>query len=310
MEASLAQPQHILRTPDELFAALPGYPFEPHYTLVDGLRIHHVEAGLSDGESVLMLHGEPTWSYLYRHMIPIIADAGFRAIAPDLVGFGRSDKLARQSDYSYARHVEWMTHWLDAVQLDHITLVCQDWGSLIGLRLVAAMPDRFSRVVVANGALPIGDGKVPAAFKLWQLFARWVPRLPIGWIVSVGSQRGLSAQVRQAYDAPFPNESYKAAARRFPVLVPLRRDDPGAIANRAAWQVLRRWDKPFLTAFSDGDPITRGCDKLLQRAVPGAANQTHTVIRGAGHFLQEDKGPELAQVVVDFIRRTQKPGPG
>jgi haloalkane dehalogenase len=305
MSPAVAQRSAVLRTPDQRFANLSDYPFEPHYTIVDGLRIHHVEAGPRRAAPVLMMHGEPTWSFLYRHMIPIIANAGYRAIAPDLVGFGRSDKLARQQDYSYAQHVSWMTQWLDANRLNNITLVCQDWGSLIGLRLVAARPKRFSRVVVANGALPTGQGRAPLAFKLWQQFARLVPRLPVGRIVSFGCRHSLSPKARAAYDAPFPNESYKAAARAFPKLVPLQPDDPGAIDNRAAWEVLRRWDKPFLTAFSDGDPITRGGDRLFQRRVPGAKGQAHTVIRGGGHFLQEDAGPELAQVVVDFIKRSR-----
>lgn len=295
----------ILRTPDERFARLADYPFAPHYTDVDGLRIHHAEAGPSDAEPVLLMHGEPTWSYLYRHMIPIIADAGYRAIAPDLVGFGRSDKLADRSVYSYQQHVDWMTHWLEARNLDRITLVCQDWGSLIGLRVVAARPERFARVVVANGALPTGQGTAPLAFRLWQLFARWAPRLPIDRIVSAGCRRSLSPAARQAYNAPFPDESYKVAARVFPRLVPLTSDDPGAVANREAWAVLRQWHKPFLTAFSDGDPITRGGDRVFQREVPGAAGQSHTVIRGAGHFLQEDCGSELAAVVLDFIARTR-----
>jgi haloalkane dehalogenase len=298
-----AAQRSILRTPDERFADLPDYPFPPRYTEIDGLRIHHVEAGPADGAIVLMLHGEPTWSYLYRHMIPCFAEAGLRAIAPDLVGFGRSDKLPDRSDYSYAQHVDWMTRWIEANDLGGITLLCQDWGSLIGLRLVAARPDRFSRVVVANGALPEGRGKPPLVFSLWQQFARWTPRMPISRIVSFGCRRPLAPEVRAAYDAPFPTEAYKAGARAFPRLVPLRPDDPGAIANREAWQLLRQWQKPFLTAFSDGDPITRGMDRLFQERVPGARNQPHTTIRGAGHFLQEDKGRELAQVVIDWLRQ-------
>ncbi len=303
MNPTLRARSAVLRTPDHRFANLPDYPFEPRYTMIDGLRVHHVEAGPRRAAPVLMMHGEPTWSYLYRHMIPIIANAGYRAIAPDLVGFGRSDKLTRRNDYSYAGHVAWMTQWLDTNRLTNITLVCQDWGSLIGLRLVAERPKRFSRVVVANGALPTGKGKAPLAFKLWQQFARLVPRLPVGRIVSFGCRQGLSPTVRAAYDAPFPDESYKAAARAFPMLVPLKRNDPGAIDNRRAWEVLRRWDKPFLTAFSDGDPITRGGDRLFQRRVPGAKHQPHTIIRGGGHFVQEDAGPELARIVVDFINQ-------
>jgi len=304
MKAQHPHNPSILRTPDHRFAALPDYPFEPHYTQVDGLRMHHVEAGPADGEPVLMLHGEPTWSYLYRKMIPIIAAAGYRAIAPDLVGFGRSDKPVRRADYTYARHVGWIAQWMTELNLNNITLVCQDWGSLIGLRLVGEHPDRFSRVVVANGALPLGEGKPPLVFSLWQQFARWVPRLPVSRIVSFGCHDTLPPSIRAAYDAPFPNERYKQGARAFPMLVPLTPHDPATSANRQAWEMLRRWEKPFLTAFSDGDPITRGNDHRFQKHIPGAAGQPHTTIRNAGHFLQEDKGPELARVVVDFMQRT------
>jgi haloalkane dehalogenase len=304
VDAALPRWPQILRTPDERFADLPEYPFAPNYTLVDRLRIHHVEAGPADGEPVLMLHGEPTWSYLYRKMLPVVADAGLRAIAPDLVGFGRSDKPARREVYSYAQHVAWMAGWIAKRDLHDITLVCQDWGSLIGLRLVAEQGDRFKRVVVANGALPTGEGKTSPVITIWQMFVRLVPRLPVGRIVSFGCHTPLSPVVRAAYDAPFPTERYKSAARAFPALIPLRPDDPGAIANRRAWEVLRRWNKPLLTVFSDGDPITRGNDRVFQRRVPGARDQPHTTIRHAGHFLQEDRGGELAQIVVDFVRRT------
>lgn len=304
MNEALARWPQILRTPDDRFLNLPDYPFAPNYTIVDGLRVHHVEAGPADAEPVLMLHGEPTWSYLYRAMLPIIADAGLHAIAPDLVGFGRSDKPARREVYSYAQHVAWMAHWIEKRDLRHITLVCQDWGSLIGLRLVAEQPDRFKRVVVANGALPTGESTPSRAITIWQLFARLVPRMPVSRIVSFGCHAPLSPAVRAAYDAPFPSEQYKPAARAFPALIPLTPDDPGAIANRRAWEVLRRWNKPLLTAFSDGDPITRGNDLLFQRRVPGAQGQPHTTIRHAGHFVQEDKGGELAEIVIDFVRRT------
>ena len=294
----------LLRTPDDRFANLPDYPFDPHYTQVGGIRIHHVEAGSVTAPPVLMLHGEPSWSYLYRHMLPVIAAAGYRAVAPDLVGFGKSDKPAKRRDYTYQRHVEWMARWMEISGLHNVTLVCQDWGSLIGLRLVALDPERFDRVVVANGALPTGTGSPPLAFRLWQQFARWTPHFPAGWIVSAGSRHRLPAEVRAAYDAPFPDESYKQGARAFPMLVPLRTTDPEARANRRAWRVLRRWEKPFLTAFSDGDPITRGMERCFQELVPGAQGQPHTVLHDAGHFVQEDKGVELANIVVDFIART------
>ncbi|MDI6875024.1 haloalkane dehalogenase [Candidatus Solincola sp.] len=299
----------ILRTPEERFQDLPGYPFQPHYQEVpDGeggsLRIHYLDEGDPEGEVVLMLHGEPSWSYLYRKMIPVLVKAGFRAVAPDLVGFGRSDKPARREDYSYRRHVVWMREWLMRLGLQDINLVCQDWGGLIGLRLVAEQPELFSRVVAANTGLPTGDYPLGEAFMNWRRFSQEVPELPIGRIIQSGCLTTLRPEVVAAYEAPFPDESYKEGARIFPSLVPVTPDDPAAEDNRRAWESLRRFEKPFLTAFSDGDPITRGGDILLQSSIPGAAGRNHVTIQGAGHFLQEDKGEELAAVVVDFIRST------
>ena len=297
----------IFRTPDERFSGLPDYPFEPRYTHVQGLRIHHVEAGPATTPPVLLLHGEPTWSFLYRMMIPIIAEAGHRTLAPDLIGFGRSDKPTKRTTYSYARHVEWVAEWIRQNHLQNITLVVQDWGSLIGLRLVGEHPDLFSRVVVANGFLPTGDGRLPLAFRLWQAFARWSPLFPVSAIVRAGCARGLSREVRAAYDAPFPNRRSKAGARAFPRLVPTTPNDPATAANREAWKTLRRWDKPFLTAFATRDPIFAGLDRVLQEQIPGAKGQPHCRIRGAGHFIQEDKGEELARIVVQFIEQTSPP---
>ena len=291
----------ILRTPEERFDNLPDYPFTPNYITVDGLRIHYVDEGPRDGAVVLMLHGEPSWSYLYRHMIPLFVEAGMRAIAPDLAGFGKSDKPARQEDHTYQRHVDWMRGWLEAVGLSEITLVCQDWGSLIGLRLVAERPNWFARVVLSNGGLPTGDQTMPDAFMEWQEFSQKVSKFPVGRVINGGSTTSLSKEVLSAYEAPFPDESYKAGARIFPSLVPTTPEDPATPANRQAWKSLMRFDKPFLTAFSDGDPITRGGDVPFQRLVRGAKGRTHPTITDAGHFLQEDKGPELAQVVIDFI---------
>ncbi|GBD26115.1 Haloalkane dehalogenase 1 [bacterium HR30] len=294
----------ILRTPDERFVNLPGYPFEPRYVEVDGVRIHYVHEGPRQAPPVLLLHGEPSWSYLYRKMIPRLVEAGLRVIAPDLVGFGRSDKPARREDYTYQRHVDWMLGFICALDLEHITLVCQDWGGLIGLRLVAEHGQRFDRVVAANTFLPTGDQPMPEAFLTWQKFSQQTPELPIGQIIQMGCVSKLPPEVIAAYEAPFPDERYKAGARQFPLLVPTRPDDPASEPNRKAWEALRRWRKPFLTAFSDQDPITRGADSLLQALIPGAAGQPHTTIHGAGHFLQEDRGEELAQVVVSFIRAT------
>ena len=294
----------ILRTPEERFDNLPDYPFAPHYVTVDGLRVHYVDEGPRDGPLLLMLHGEPSWSFLYRHMIPLFVDAGFRAVAPDLVGFGKSDKPAQLTDFTYQRHVDWIGTWVEELQLREINLVCQDWGSLIGLRLVAEHPEYFSRVVLANGGLPTGDQKMPDAFLRWQRFCQVTAKLPIGRIINGGTETDLPAEVIAAYNAPFPDESYKAGARIFPGLVPTTPEDPATAANRSAWDSLKRFDKPFLTAFSDGDPITAGGEVPFQRLVPGAKEQAHTTITGAGHFLQEDKGPELAKVVIDFIRTT------
>ncbi len=290
-----------LRTPEARFEHLPDYPFSENFCEVDDLRMHYVDEGPTDAAPVLMLHGEPSWSYLYRHMIEPVADAGHRVIAPDLIGFGKSDKPKRIGDYSYLIHMQWMQQFIDTLQLKDITLVCQDWGSLLGLRLAAENPDRFRAIVLANGGLPTGDDAVPKAFKLWQTFARFSPWFPIGKIINSGTTTALSPDVIRAYDAPFPSSRYKAGARAFPRLVPTRSDDPAAAANRAARAVLNQWEKPFLTAFSDKDPITRGIDKRMQASVPGAKGQAHTTIRGAGHFLQEDKGPELAEVVNKFL---------
>lgn len=292
----------VLRTPDDRFADLPEWPFAPRYAQVDGLRIHYVDEGPRGAPPVLMLHGEPSWSYLYRKMIPVFTAAGYRAVAPDLPGFGRSDKPADRAAYSYARLVGWMAAWLQAVDLREVTLVCQDWGSLIGLRMAAEHPDRFARVVVANGALPTGDMRIPLAFRAWQAFARWTPVFPVGRIIRAGCRTPLPPEVVRAYEAPFPSERHKAGARALPPLVPTRPDDPAREDNLRAWSVLERWTRPFLTAFSDGDPITRGLERGFQRRVPGAAGQPHATLRGAGHFLQEDRGEELARVIVEWMR--------
>lgn len=300
----------VLRTPDDCFDNLPGYDFEPHYVDVPdseggSLRVHYVDEGSRDGATVLLLHGEPSWSFLYRHMIPVLTAAGLRAVAPDLVGFGRSDKPSQRTDYTYARHVEWMRSALfDSLDLHDLTLVGQDWGGLIGLRLVGEHPDRFARVVAANTFLPTGDRNPGEAFLAWQQFSQEVPVLPVGRIVNGGCTTDLAPEVIAGYDAPFPDESYKEGARQFPVLVPTRPDDPASDANRQAWETLRGFDRPFLCAFSDSDPITAGADRVLLADIPGTKGQPHTTIEGGGHFLQEDRGPELAQVVVDFVRAT------
>ena len=296
----------ILRTPDERFANLPAYPFAPHYVEVDGLRIHYLDEGPREAPPVLMFHGEPSWSYLYRKMIPVITAAGYRAIAPDLVGFGRSDKPVQRTDYTYQRHVDWMRGLIEDLDLQNITLVCQDWGGLIGLRLVAELEPRFARVVAANTFLPTGDIPPGEAFLRWQQASQRMPVFDVARVIKNACVGELASDVLEAYNAPFPDESYKAGARQFPMLVPTSPEDPASPANRKAWEILQRWEKPFLTAFSDGDPITRGADRFLQAAIPGARGQAHTTITDAGHFLQEDKGAELAQVVVEFIEATKQ----
>jgi haloalkane dehalogenase len=293
----------ILRTPDERFVDLKDYSFAPNYVEVDGLRIHFVDEGDKNAEPVLMLHGEPSWSYLYRKMIPLFVQAGYRAVAPDLVGFGKSDKLGNRTDYTYQKHVDWMTGWLKAVDLKNVTLVCQDWGGLIGLRLVAENPDRFARVVAANTFLPTGDQPPSEAFLRWQKFSQEVPQMHVGGIVKGGTVNKLTDEEVAAYDAPYPEERYKEGARQFPLLVPTRPDDPASAANRKAWEVLYKWEKPFLTAFSDSDPVTRGGDRVLQKLIPGTQGQPHTTIVGGGHFLQEDKGAELAQATIAFMKQ-------
>lgn len=291
-----------VRTPDERFAGLPDWPYTPRYVGVDEMRMHHVDEGPADAPPVLMLHGEPSWGYLYRRMIPVFTGAGYRAVVPDLPGFGRSDKPTIPETYTYLRIVSWVASWLVQVDLREVTLVCQDWGSLVGLRLVAEHPDRFARVVVANGALPTGDRRPPLAFRLWQAFAKRSPVFPVSAIVRAGTRTRLPRAVAAAYDAPFPTNEHRVGARALPSLVPTAPDDPASADNRRAWEVLERWEKPFLTAFSDGDPVTRGLERAFQRRVPGAAGQPHATIRGAGHFLQEDRGEELARVVVDWMR--------
>lgn len=292
----------LLRTPNERFKGLPGYPFKPHYAEVEGVRIHYVDEGHNDRETVLMMHGEPSWSYLYRKMIPVVVESGYRVIAPDLVGFGKSDKPAEMSDYSYQKHVSWMTGLITLLDLRNITLVCQDWGGLIGLRIAAEHEERFKRICVSNTGLPAGKGKPSEAFLVWREYSQKTPDFNIGEIVNRACLNKLEPEVIAAYDAPFPDDSYKAGARIFPALVPTSPDDPAVPANLKAWEVFSRWEKPFLTAFSDSDPITQGGDAYFQKTIPGAKGMKHTTIMSAGHFVQEDKGGEWARIIVEFIR--------
>jgi haloalkane dehalogenase len=296
----------ILRTPDEQFNNLPNFDFAPQYVEIAGLRIHYLDEGPRVAAPVLMLHGEPSWSYLYRKMIPIITTAGHRAVAPDLAGFGRSDKPARREDYTYQFHVDVMTGLIKSLDLREITLVGQDWGGLIGLRIAAEHPDRFARIVVANTGLPTGDQPMTEGFLRWREYSQTVENFHVGGIIKGGCVNDPPPEVIAAYNAPFPDDSYKAGARQFPLLVPIGPDDPASEANRRAWEVLRRWEKPLLTAFSDGDPVTRGGERVFQKLVPGAQGQPHVTITNAGHFLQEDKGEELAQIIANFIGRIEQ----
>ena len=291
----------ILRTPDNRFSNLLDYPFKPNYIQLGDIRIHYVDEGESSEEVVLLIHGEPTWSYLYRKMVPIVSESGYRVIVPDLVGFGKSDKPINQEDYTYEKHVGWISSFIENLDLKNINLFCQDWGGLIGLRIVSEQGYRFNRIIASNTSLPTGDFKVPKAFFNWQKFSQDTPVFNASKIVKSSCVNKISNEVQKAYDAPFPDETYKAGARRFPMLVPTSPNDPSSQPNREAWEKLKNWHKPFLTAFSDSDPITKGGDILFQKLIPGCKGISHKTIVGAGHFLQEDKGPELAQLIVDFI---------
>jgi haloalkane dehalogenase len=334
----------VLRTPDTCFQDLPGYPFDPHYTDVpdgDGgsLRIHHLDEGPRDGATILCMHGQPTWSYLYRHMIPVLNESGFRVLAPDLVGFGRSDKPAAREDFSYQRQVDWMTAWLTQNEVQGATFVGQDWGGLIGLRLVAENPDRFARIVVANTGLPtpgpLSQHRIDAVhdfrenkptptlaevmaalgnpdpsqpemtFAHWQKWTWESEDLPVGMMIAgVVDGRTLSPQEVAAYDAPFPDPTFKMGPRAMPSQVPTLPSDPSISANRRAWEALGKWHKPLLCAFSDNDAVTAGGDLRFRQDVPGAEGQPHVTIQGGGHFLQEGRGEELARVVAEFVKST------
>ena len=299
-----------VRTPDDRFAALPDFPYPPQYLDVPcgngdrPLRMAYVDEGPRDAPVVLMLHGEPSWSFLYRHVIREVVAGGLHAVAPDLIGFGRSDKPTDRAAYSYAAHMAWLGAFVDRLGLRAITLLCQDWGGLLGLRMVGQRPERFARVIAANTFLPTGDERLPEAFFAWRQFAQTVPVFPTGAIVARGTARGLPPEVIAAYDAPFPDDRHQAGARMFPGLVPATPDDPASAANRAAWHGLEQFTRPFVTAFGDSDPITRGGDRQLQARIPGTAGQPHVTLARAGHFLQEDAGPELAQVVLDLVAAT------
>jgi haloalkane dehalogenase len=300
---------HTARTPDDRFAGLTDFPYPPRYCEVDDgeggrLRVAWVEAGPADADPVLLLHGEPTWSYLYRRMIGVLVAAGYRVVCPDLVGFGRSDKPTRISDHTYARHVEWMRAVaFDELDLRGVTLFGQDWGGLIGLRLAAEHPERFARIVVANTGLPTGDFPMPDIWWTFREAIQSAPIVDVGRFIEAGCVRPMSDAVRAGYDAPFPDDSYCVGPRAMPGLVPTTPDDPASAANRAAWATLCDSGTPMLVAFSDGDPITGAMAPIFISQMRGAQGVEHPVITGAGHFLQEDAGEEVAAAVVAFLAR-------
>lgn len=290
----------IYRTPEERFAALPDFPFASHYLeLAGGLRVHYLDEGPRDGPTVFLLHGEPTWCYLFRHMIPLLVAQGFRVVAPDLIGFGKSDKPLDRAAYSYAGQAAWMREWTEALDLKDMTLGCQDWGSLIGLRLAAESPGRFRGVALSNGGLPEG-GPAPRAFAVWRAFSRYSPVFPIGKIVKSGTKRPLSPEEVAAYDAPFPTRASKVAARAYPSLVPFA-GNAAVPDQKRAWQVFEQWSKPFLCCFSDGDPITRGGDAMWLERVPGTKGMAHRTLKG-GHFIQEDDPQGFAAAISEVVR--------
>jgi haloalkane dehalogenase len=294
--------KNIIRTPESRFKNLPDYHFSSNYLEVEeGLRLHYLDEGDKDGPIVLLLHGEPSWSFLYRKMIPILAKNNFRVIAPDLIGFGKSDKLIDKQEYSYQRHIDWLSTFIKTLDLKGITLFCQDWGGLIGLRLVTEMNDRFSMVVASNTALPTGMPPMPESFMKWREYSQYSPNFDIGKVIDMGTVQPLSDDVIAAYNAPFPSEEYKAGARILPTLVPIESDDPESVKNLQAWEKLKQWKKPFLTIFGDKDDIMKGAEKAFQKLVPGAQGQNHTLLN-AGHFIQEEKGEELAELVIQFYR--------
>ncbi|NKI31792.1 haloalkane dehalogenase [Croceivirga thetidis] len=294
----------IIQTPEERFNNLEGYAFKPNYLEVEsGIQMHYVEEGPADGPVVLLLHGEPSWSYLYRKMIPKLSGK-FRTIAPDLIGFGRSDKLIEKKEYSYQRHLDWLTAFIEKLDLKDILLFCQDWGGLLGLRLITQMENRFSMVVASNTGLPTGIVPMPESFMRWREYSQFSLGFDIGKVIDMGTITSLSESVLEAYNAPFPSEEYKAGARMFPTLVPVDADDPEAQKNGAAWGILKTWNKPFLTIFGDEDTIMLGAEKIFQKLVPGTHGQDHKMLN-AGHFIQEEKGEELAELIIEFYLKNK-----
>jgi haloalkane dehalogenase len=290
----------ILSTPASRFTGLQDYRFNSHFVKIDYIKMHYIDEGLADAGIVLLLHGVPSWSYLYRHMIKIIAATGSRVIAPDLIGFGRSDKPVKVKHHTYQSHVEWITEFIKILNLKDIVLFCHDWGSLIGLRIAACSPDLFKGIIVSNGMLPDGEQKLHPKFKLWKFFARYSPFIPVDLVIESGTLRKLTKEEKEAYRAPFPSSKYKSGIRALPGLVPSSPDDPESVVNRIAWESLKKFNKPFLTVFSKKDPITRGGGEYMQKRIPGAIGKDHTLL-DAGHFIQEDRHKELSDIIIRFI---------
>lgn len=290
----------FINTPEERFSDLPGYNFEPKYKRVGGfLRMHYIDNESGD-PCIVMLHGEPSWSYLYRKMIKVFQEYGWRTIAPDLIGFGKSEKLVDRNQYTYTLHEEWLDEWFQQVNLDETYLFVQDWGGLLGLRLAVKHKVKIKGLIIANTFLPAGHASANKAFEQWRDFSQDVPEFPVGKIINMATETNLSEEVIKAYDAPFPDESYKEGARQFPILVPFEYDDPECVHNREVWKELMQWEIPTLTLFSDSDPIMAGLEKVFQEKIPGCKDQPHEIIQGAGHFLQEDKGEEIAEKIIEW----------
>lgn len=293
----------IVRTPEERFEGLSGYPFKPNYLDVEeGVRMHYLDEGNPNDPIVLLLHGEPSWSYLYRKMIPILTSNGFRAIAPDLIGFGKSDKPIKMDSYTYQSHMDWLSAFVVNLDLNNILLFCQDWGGLLGLRLITQMDERFSMVVASNTTLPTGAFPMPESFLKWREYSQHSPGFDIGKVIDKGTVQDLSEEVISAFNAPFPSEDYKAGARIFPMRVPAEFDDPESEKNRKAWEKLAQWNKPFLTIFGDEDMIMKGAEKVFHKIIPGCQGQDHDMLH-AGHFIQEEQGEELANRILAFYNK-------
>ncbi|MGZ0017652.1 haloalkane dehalogenase [Yeosuana sp. AK3] len=294
--------KEIIRTPENRFDNLEGFNFSSNYLNVEkDLKLHYLDEGNIDKPIVLLLHGEPTWSYLYRKMIPILSK-DFRVIAPDLIGFGKSDKFVKREDYTYQKHIDWISSFIEKLDLKNIILFCQDWGGFLGLRIMTEMENRFSMVIASNTTLPTGKIPIPESFLQWREYSQHSPQFNIGKVIDMGTVQPLSEKVYEAYNAPFPSEEYKAGARIFPTLVPIHQDDSESIKNLKAWEKLKTWNKPFLTIFGDKDNIMLGAEKAFHKLVPGTNGQNHKILN-AGHFIQEEKGEELAELIIEFYMK-------